>query len=193
MIECESDAISGLLRALAVFDDDTAQHVMATAALAKRAAAAMGLDAATVANSHAGALLHDVGMLGIDRAILQLPEMLCDAEWELVTTHPESGERLLLGVPSLAHIAPIVRSHHERFDGTGYPDGLKGDEIPIEARIIAVADAFHTMTMPLPYRHAFSTTTAMSELIGNGGSQFDEDVVSVFASMMGHRRRLRLA
>ena len=99
------------------------------------------------------------------------------------------GARLLKTIPSLAHIAPIVRSHHERIDGSGYPDALIGDEIPIEARIIAVADAFHTMTMPHAYRFASPTTTAMAELVGNSDSQFDADVVEAFGVMIGVRRR----
>ncbi len=194
MFEADSEIVHALVVATGAFDEDTMEHTMATGALARRVAMWMGLDSATVKECHVGALLHDVGMIGIDHFILGLPEALCEAQWELLTTHPICGERLLLAVPSLVHIAPLVRSHHERIDGTGYPDGLRGDEIPLAARVIAVVDAFHTMTMPLAYRNAFSTTTAMAELIGNGGSQFDQHVVTAFAAMMGHsQRRLRLA
>jgi HD-GYP domain-containing protein (c-di-GMP phosphodiesterase class II) len=194
MIASESDAVNGLLRAMATFDATTERHLTSTAALAERVATTMALDAITVENCRVGALLHDVGLLGVDPVVLHYPAMLTTAEWELIAAHPQSGARLLLGIPSLAHIANIVRAHHERIDGTGYPDALIGNEIPLEARIIAVADAFHTMTMPLPYRDAFSTTSAVAELVGNSGSQFDEGVVAAFAMMIGVRqRRLRRA
>ena len=92
------------------------------------------------------------GMLGIDPSILRYPAMLSDPDYDMVAEHPELGEELLMGIPSLTHLAPIIRGHHERIDGSGYPDGLAGTEIPIESRIIAVADAFHVMTAHMPYR-----------------------------------------
>ena len=167
---------------MTTFDTETAQHGTATAAFAARLATAMALEPATVENCRLGALLHDVGMLIMDRRLLHCPSMLADAEWDLMQAHPQYGEDLLFDIPSLAHIAPIVRSHHERMDGTGYPDALLGYEIPIEARIIAVADAFHTMTMPRPYRDSFSTTSAIAELVGNSGTQFDETVVAALSA-----------
>jgi HD-GYP domain-containing protein (c-di-GMP phosphodiesterase class II) len=184
--------IDGLVAAMNVFDSQMAQHLTATAAFAERVATTMALDADTVENCRIGALLHDIGWLGIDKSILTYPGMLVEAEWDLVTNHPKYGARLLMSIPTLVHIAPIVRAHHERIDGSGYPDGLMSYEIPLESRIIAVADAFHTMTMPHGYRYASATTTAMAELVGNCGSQFDEEVVQAFGAMIGVRRGQRL-
>lgn len=174
---------------MVTFDPLAAQHLAATSALAERLAISMDLDAATVENCRLGALLHDIGQFGMDRFVLDYPGMLVEAEWEVLTQHPILGERLLLRIPSIAHLAPIVRAHHERMDGTGYPDGLIDNEIPLEARIIAVVDAFHTMSNPQRYRKAFTPGAAMVELLGNRGSQFDERAVDVFAAMMGHRQR----
>ena len=182
---------AGLIGAMNVFDPEMAQHLIATAAFAERVAIVMGLEEETVTNCRLGALLHDIGRLGVDKSVLTYPGMLAEAEWEILTGHSTHGDRLLLAIPSLAHIAPIVRAHHERMDGSGYPDALIGNEIPLEARIVSVADAFHTMTMPHVYRRASATTTAMEELIGNSGSQFDPTVVDAFGAMIGVGRRAR--
>jgi HD-GYP domain-containing protein (c-di-GMP phosphodiesterase class II) len=149
----------------------------------------MELDVLSVENCRLAALLHDIGLFGMDRVVLEYPGMLAEAEWDVVTKHPVLGERLLLRIPSIAHLAPIVRAHHERVDGSGYPDGLIESEIPLEARIIAVVDAFHTMSMPQRYRESFAPAAAMAELLGNRGSQFDAAVVDAFAGMIGHRQR----
>lgn len=179
---------------MATFDPISAQHLGGTSELAERLALALKLDPTTVENARVGALLHDIGLFGMDRDVVNYPGMLASAEWDVVMQHPVLGERLLLRIPSVAHIAPIVRAHHERIDGTGYPDALLGEEIPIEARIVAVADAFHTMSMPQRYRDGFAPNRAMDELIGNSGSQFDRDVVDAFATMIAYRQpRLRRA
>jgi putative nucleotidyltransferase with HDIG domain len=181
--------VDGLIGAMNVFDPEMAQHLIATAAFAERIAMAMTLDADTIENCRVGGLLHDIGRLGVDKSILACSEMLVEAEWDVLIEHSAIGARLLKTIPALAHIAPIVRAHHERIDGSGYPDALFRDEIPIEARIIAVADAFHTMTMPHAYRVSSSTTSAMAELAGNSGSQFDAGVVEAFGAVIGVRQR----
>jgi HD-GYP domain-containing protein (c-di-GMP phosphodiesterase class II) len=194
MSECEFDVVNALVEAMVAFDPIAAQHLSATAAFAVRLARALQLDESIVGNCRASGLLHDIGQFGIEKAALTFPGMLVNAEWEMVLQHPIFGERLISRIPSIAHLAPIVRSHHERFDGTGYPDALAGHEIPIESRVIAVADAFHTMTMPQPYRSTSGVPSAIEELLGNSGSQFDSAVVDAFVAMMGYRRRgLRLA
>ena len=189
MSNISSDVADGLLSAMCAVDADAAQHLTATAAFAERVARTLGLDDEVVESCRLGALLHDIGLISVDKFILQYAGMLVDAEWDLVRQHPLQGAHLLLRIPSLEHIAPIVCAHHERVDGSGYPYALLGPMIPIEARIVAVADAFHTMTMPLRYRAAFTTTSAMKELVGNSGSQFDEDVVEAFGTMLNFRRR----
>jgi putative two-component system response regulator len=187
------DAVSALVAAMSIFERDTSLHLVATSALASRIAARMELDPVQIENCRIGAMLHDVGMLGINNAIISQPSMLADPEWEILTEHSVLGAELLSVIPSLAHLAPIVRAHHERMDGSGYPDALIGEEIPIEARIIAVADAFHMMTVPTPYRSAGATPAAIAELIGNAGSQFDESVVDAFGTSINYRRHLRRA
>jgi HD-GYP domain-containing protein (c-di-GMP phosphodiesterase class II) len=191
--ESSFDAVTGLFQAMVTFNPLAAQHLTDSSALAERLAKSMNLDAAVVENCRLGALLHDIGQFGMDRTTLDYPGMLVDAEWDMVAQHPILGERLLLRIPTIAHLAPIVRAHHERIDGTGYPDGLEHNEIPLEARIIAVVDAFHTMSTPQRYRKRFLPQEAMAELMGNRESQFDTNVVDSFTAMIGYRQRHLIA
>jgi putative nucleotidyltransferase with HDIG domain len=184
---------NGLVAAMTMFDLEMGQHLVATATFAERVARAMRLDEETVTNCRVGAMLHDIGRLSVARSILNYPGMLVEAEWDVMMDHSAHGDRLLATIPSLAHLAPIVRAHHERVDGSGYPDALLDTEIPLESRIIAVADAFHTMTMPHVYRRSFSVTTAVTELMGNSGSQFDATVVEAFCATLGVGRRRRIS
>jgi diguanylate cyclase (GGDEF)-like protein/PAS domain S-box-containing protein len=126
------------------------------------------------------AALHDVGKVAIPDAILEKPGPLDETEWEFMRTHTLIGERILAEAPALAEAAKIVRASHERHDGTGYPDGLAGDEIPLAARIIAVCDSFDAMTSDRPYRTAMSTEGALSELHNCSGTQFDPKVIAAF-------------
>jgi HD-GYP domain-containing protein (c-di-GMP phosphodiesterase class II) len=130
------------------------------------------------------AALHDVGKVAIPDAILDKPGPLDEAEWEFMRTHTLIGERILAEAPSLTEASKIVRSSHERHDGTGYPDGLAGDAIPLAARIIAVCDSFDAMTSNRPYRTAMSMEGALSELYNCSGTQFDPVVVKAFAKVI---------
>ena len=127
-----------------------------------------------------GSLLHDVGKLAIGEGILLKPSSLTPEERSIVEEHCVIGERIVQHVPGLAPIAPAVLHHHERWDGCGYPHGLRGDEIPLEARIIAVADSFSAMTADRPYRPRRAFERARRELQRCAGTQFDPDVVAVF-------------
>jgi HD-GYP domain-containing protein (c-di-GMP phosphodiesterase class II) len=187
------DAVTALVAAMSAYERDTSMHLAATSVFAARIAARLDLDPVQIENCRLAAMLHDIGMLGIDSSLLTHPSMLADPEMEHLAEHPVLGAELLSVIPSLAHLAPIVRAHHERIDGSGYPDGLVGEEIPIEARIIAVSDAFHMMTILTPYRRALTTTSALAELSGNAGTQFDERVVEAFGASASHRRRMRHA
>ncbi len=109
-------------------------------------------------------MLHDVGKLGIGDAILNKPQALNDAEWELMRMHTIIGEEIVASTKGLAHLAPFIRAEHERWDGKGYPDGLKGEEIPLASRIILVCDTFHAMTSDRPYRKALSVEAALEEM-----------------------------
>ncbi|MFA5576273.1 MAG: HD domain-containing phosphohydrolase [Tissierellaceae bacterium] len=125
-------------------------------------------------------MLHDIGKIGIEDGILEKPGPLTDEEWKIMKTHPEIGYRMAQGVPELINIAEYILSHHERWDGSGYPRNLKGREIPLAARILAVADAYDAMTNDRPYRAALSPEEARKELRRNSGSQFDPDIVDIF-------------
>ncbi len=118
------------------------------------------------------ALLHDVGKIGIPDAILNKKGALDEAEWEVMKTHPEIGERMAALTDGLAHLAPILRAEHERWDGGGYPVGLSGEEIPLGSRIVLVCDAYHAMTSDRPYRKAMPGSAALEELRKNAGTQF---------------------
>jgi HD-GYP domain-containing protein (c-di-GMP phosphodiesterase class II) len=139
----------------------------------------MGLDPVALKRVELGALFHDIGKIGIPASILTKPGPLTDEERALIETHPELGERILAPIEQLEHVRPIVRACHERFDGKGYPDHLKGDEIPLEARIIFVCDAFHAMTTTRPYRAALPVEEARRRLVEAAGSQFDPAIVDV--------------
>ena len=125
-------------------------------------------------------LLHDIGKIGVPDALLNKPGKLTPDEWSVMKQHPEIGARIIEPISKLKSVCKIVRYHQEKYDGTGYPDGLKGQEIPFESRIIAVVDAFHAMTSNRPYRKALSEKVALMELEVNRGKQFDPVVVAAF-------------
>ncbi len=143
-------------------------------------ARALGLSQHKINEIKTAGILHDIGKIGIDEAILNKPSGLNDKEWMIMKQHPLRSARILIGFEEYLEIVPIVKAHHERFDGSGYPDGLIGENIPIEARIIAVADAFDAMTVKRPYRNAVDTSEAMEELTRCVGRQFDPAVVNAF-------------
>jgi HD-GYP domain-containing protein (c-di-GMP phosphodiesterase class II) len=127
--------------------------------------------------------LHDVGKLAIPEEILNKPGPLTDDEWAFIRRHTLIGERILDATPTMGAAGKIVRSTHENWDGTGYPDGLASSEIPLAARIIAVCDSFEAMTSPRPYAEPMSTQAAIRELVRCAGTQFDPEVVDAFAAV----------
>jgi putative two-component system response regulator len=129
-------------------------------------------------------LLHDIGKLGIPDTILKKPSALNEEEWVIMRKHPELGANYLKRFESYKDISPIILAHQEHFDGTGYPQGLSGEQIPITARIIAIADAYHAMTSYRPYRKALDPAVAAVELIRNRGTQFDPRLVDAFIQGM---------
>jgi HD-GYP domain-containing protein (c-di-GMP phosphodiesterase class II) len=134
------------------------------------------------------ALLHDIGKIGIPDSALNKPARLTSAEFLMVKAHPVITAQIVGKIEALAHLVPIIRHHHERWDGTGYPDGLKGDDIPLLARILAVADGFEAMTSERPYRRARSEEEALAELKKCAGSQWDPKVVEAFLQMLEEDR-----
>lgn len=174
----------GIVRMVALHDADTAIHLRATASLAGRIARHMRLDEITIEAAELGALLHDIGKISVRREVLCKRADLSDTEWIEMRAHAEIGALTLADLPALAHLAPIVRAHHERLDGHGYPDRLQGSEIPFEARIVAVADAFHALTTDRPYRRAILPRMALHVLERAAGPQFDVRVVTSTLEML---------
>ncbi len=133
------------------------------------------------------ALLHDIGKIGIPNEILHEPGKLSDEQWEIMKQHPVIGERIVITVPGLEEVARAIRHEHERWDGGGYPDGLKAGDIPLASRIVLVCDAFHAMTSDRPYRAAMPVTEARLELSRNAGTQFDPTVVGALLHVLDRR------
>lgn len=148
----------------------------------------MGLPQADVDNIRRAARLHDLGKVVVSDSILTSTEPLSEDEISLIRAHPSIGALILSGgtSPLIRMAERIARSHHERWDGKGYPDGLSGEAIPVEARIVAVSDAFDAMTNNRAYRLALSEEEALSEIRSGSGTQFDPDVVNAFFRVRGH-------
>ncbi|MBI4680118.1 MAG: HD domain-containing protein [Nitrospirae bacterium] len=140
----------------------------------------MGLSEDDLEKLKIAGLLHDIGKIGTYDGVLDKPGKLTDEEYEMVKRHPKKGEDMLLPIKQLRHIIPWIKWHHERYDGKGYPDGLKGEGIPLQARILSVADAFDSMMAERPYRETPGKEKAIEELKRSSGSQFDPKVVEAF-------------
>jgi putative nucleotidyltransferase with HDIG domain len=159
-------------------DDYTGQHSQGVVGLALAVADALGLEPERRRNLEFGAMLHDVGKITIPKEIINKPGKLDPHEWEIIKTHPAEGQRMLEQVGGfMREVGEIVRAHHERWDGGGYPDGLAAEGIPLEARIITCCDSWSAMRTDRPYRRAMSYEAAADQMIVNSGSQFDPAVV----------------
>ena len=169
--------VEALANALEANDEYTSSHARWITDLALRVGEELSLDAPALKRLELGALFHDIGKIGIPSTILTKPGPLTENERAVIETHPLLGERILAPIEQLEEVRPIVRACHERWDGTGYPDHLAGEEIPIESRIIFACDAFHAMTTDRPYRSALSVDEARRRLSESAGTQFDPDVV----------------
>jgi HD-GYP domain-containing protein (c-di-GMP phosphodiesterase class II) len=135
------------------------------------------------------AILHDIGKIATPESILFKPGPLEAHEWEVMRDHAAAGQRILNQIPSLARCAVIVRAHHERWDGRGYPDGLAGENIPFEARVVAVADAFHAMISDRPYRKAIAPRRALEIIEAGRGTQWDPLVVDAMLGLFSGARK----
>jgi diguanylate cyclase (GGDEF)-like protein/putative nucleotidyltransferase with HDIG domain len=170
-------AIGALALALSERDRGTGEHAEKVVALAGAVARRLGIDGEEVERIAAAALLHDIGKVAVPDSILSKPGALNDEEWAVMRQHPVVGERILRAVPGLGPVARIVRHGHERFDGAGYPDGLRGEEIPLGSRIVLACDAYDAMRSDRPYRDAMPAAAAAAELQAGAGSQFDPRIV----------------
>jgi putative nucleotidyltransferase with HDIG domain len=179
----------GMARALAfaasLRDKEPESHAAEVSVLASLVAERLGLPEPSIWRCRLGGLLHDVGKVGIPDRILDKPGALDEAEWAVMRTHPVIGAELVGRFPPLAEALATVRHHHERYDGGGYPDGLAGAAIPIEARIVAAVDAYSAMTATRPYSAARTPAQAADELRASAGSHLDPDVVAALLDVLG--------
>ncbi len=180
-----------LMAALDTKDDATEGHCERVAKLTAQLARQMDVPEDALVDMERGALLHDVGKIGVPDAVLKKPKELNDSEWEAMRKHPLLAGVMVGKVGFLEGALPILLYHHERFDGRGYPFGLAGDKIPLDARIFSVVDSYDAMTSDRPYRRAMSHDEAMDEIAANSGTQFDPGVVSSFEAMMGEKPHLQ--
>jgi putative nucleotidyltransferase with HDIG domain len=183
-----STAIESLLAMLKARDDATCNHSRATGELGRRIALRIGLAPETTERIVKAGILHDIGKIRVPDAILFKPAALEPDEWEIMKGHAEAGADILAQIPALAQYGPIVATHHEWFDGRGYPKGLRGDEITLESRIVSVADSFHAMTSDRPYRRALSYGEAISVLYDGRGCQWDAEITDVMIALAAEDR-----
>ncbi len=185
----ETTGLQALLSAIEARDSYMGDHSRSVAGLATQVARRLGLPEEEVAVVQQAAFLHDVGKVAIPDSILKKRGPLDDAELETMREHAALGARMVGSIPGLAHLAPIIRATHERWDGKGYPDGLSGEEIPLTSRIVHACDAWHAMTSDIPYREALGRQ-ALDELQRNMGKQFDPRVVSALVKVVKIRHVL---
>jgi diguanylate cyclase (GGDEF)-like protein/PAS domain S-box-containing protein len=175
-----SDLINTIKATMLEKSHETAEHAERMATLSVAIGEAMGLSNDELFDLELAATLHDIGKMSIDHQILSKPGKLTEEEWLMIKQHPETGYRIANSTTELVSIAEYILCHHERWDGSGYPQGLKGDEIPLISRIVSLVDSFDAMTENRPYRSSFTMEQAKAEIINNAGSQFDPAIVSIF-------------
>ena len=176
------ETIRMLAAAVEARDPYTGGHLERVTHYALAIARSLGWTGERITEAEMGAILHDIGKIGIHDAILRKAGPLTDEEWVHMRSHPVIGTQILRGISFLEPVIPYVRHHHERWDGKGYPDGLAGENIPIGGRLIAVADAFDAMTSSRPYRPALPVDAALAELRSSTGRQLDPRIVEAFMS-----------
>jgi HD-GYP domain-containing protein (c-di-GMP phosphodiesterase class II) len=191
-IELSYDAtLKALMAALEAKDEATEGHGERMARLTVQLAKHLNVDEEHLVDIERGALLHDVGTIGVPDAILKKPDALNEGEWEAMRKHPLLASLMISKIGFLENSMSILLYHHERYDGDGYPFGLTADKIPLEARIFSVVDAYDAMTSDRPYRVAMTHDSAMAEIIENAGTQFDPGVVTAFGELLALRAELR--
>jgi diguanylate cyclase (GGDEF)-like protein/putative nucleotidyltransferase with HDIG domain len=181
-------SVKALAAAVDARDPYTRSHSARVAALARTIGDEMRLSADQLRRVQVGALLHDIGKIGVPDAVLNKPGPLTADEWVLMRTHPAVGASILAAVEPLRDLVPIVRTHHERFDGAGYPEKLAGDSVPLEAYVVAAADAFEVIVSRRAYKQAQSVEFACAELVRCRGTQFHPDVVDAFLRVIERDR-----
>jgi len=176
--------VTSLAEAVDKKDPYTGSHSRAVSALSERLAVALGMHPAAVERVRIVGRLHDIGKIGVPDAVLLKPGRLDEAEFAVIRRHPADGASILAPLAFLAEVLPAIRQHHERFDGRGYPDGLAGRAITLEARIVQVADAYDAMTSHRTYRGAQAREFVRAEFIKHTGTQFDPEIARVFLELL---------
>jgi putative two-component system response regulator len=184
LLAAYEETIEGLSHALDLRDKETEGHSLRVTELTIRLAHAYGLTEEEITHIRRGALLHDMGKIGVPDAILHKPAALTDEEWRVMRKHPQYVYDMLYSVQYLRPALSIPYCHHEKWDGTGYPRGLKGEQIPISARLFAVADVWDALTSDRPYRPAWSREEALDFIREQSGSHFDPQVVELFLKLL---------
>jgi putative two-component system response regulator len=183
-MESAHAVVATLANAVEAKDPMTEHHCQRLASLSARLTARIGLDEGEAEMITYGALLHDVGKIGVPESVLTKPAPLDEDEWELMRRHPEIGERICMPLSGASGFHLIIRHHHERWDGTGYPDRIGGEAIPLGARVVSLADAFDAMTHDRPYRESRSTADALDEINAMAGRQFDPELARLFIGVI---------
>ena len=160
------------------------RHSIRVADIAEAIGKKVGLTTDELADLRGAALLHDIGKIGISEAILNKSERLTPIEWEIIKQHSREGAKIVSQIKKISNLAPVIRHHHERYNGTGYPDCLKGEEIPLASRIIGIADSYDTMVTPRPWGKLKSGDEATAELERCSGTQFDPTLVKIAKTVL---------
>jgi response regulator RpfG family c-di-GMP phosphodiesterase len=177
-------AIRGLTNAIEARDQCTAGHTDRVCTLAKQVAMGLNWDAAKIQDCMIGCTLHDIGKIGVPDSVLNKPGLLTEPELELMKNHPELGLKIIGGIDVFKPAIPYISSHHEWFNGNGYPSGLKGEEIPVEGRLLAVVDTFDAIMSDRPYREGAGLKVAVRELLRYRDTQFDPEIVDRFIAVL---------
>jgi diguanylate cyclase (GGDEF)-like protein/PAS domain S-box-containing protein len=175
-----STIISSIMGTVYIRSQETEEHAKRLVDLSVRVGRKLNISQKDMDNLELFAMLHDIGKIGIDNSILNKPGKLSKNEWEIMKKHSEIGYRIAMSSPELEPIAEYILAHHERWDGNGYPQGLKGEEIPLLSRILAVVDSYDAMTEDRVYRKAMTHQAAIEEIKKNAGTQFDPNIAQIF-------------